>query len=153
MQRVRSEHSERCRWRVGAFGLILVGLLSTTVQGAELALLLNQDTFTAGDTLTLSGIADPQGELVDVYIGLVLPTGDLVFLTPAGGLTLTPQTLTPEGLAEAASAEIFRYTLMGTEPAGSYSWLGVLTAHGTTNFVSEIAQAPFIVEEAMAGSQ
>jgi hypothetical protein len=66
---------------------------------------------------------------------------------PEGGLTLTPQTLTPDGLAEAASAEIFRCTLTGTEPVGSYSWLGVLTAHGTTDFVSEIAQAPFLGEE------
>jgi hypothetical protein len=139
MQRARSEHSDRCRWRVRAFGLIMVGLLATTVQG--------QDIFTAGDTLSLTGIADPQGVLVDVYIGLVLPSGDLVFLTPEGGLTLTPQTLTPDSLAEAASAEIFRYTLTGTEPVGSYSWLGVLTAHGTTDFVSEIAQAPFLVEE------
>jgi hypothetical protein len=147
MQRVRSVPSERCRWRLRAFGLIMVGLLATTVQGAELELLLNQETFTAGETLSLTASADPQGVLVDVYIGLVLPSGDLFFLTPEGGLTEAPQTLTPEGLAEAASAEIFRYTLTGVEPAGPYIWLGVLTAQGTTEFVSEIAQAPFTVEE------
>jgi hypothetical protein len=147
MQRGQSKHRDRHRWRVRAVGLILVGVLATTVQGAELALLLNQEAFTAGETLSLAASADPQGVLVDVYIGLVLPSGELFFLTPAGGLTATPQTLTPDGLAEAASAEIFRYTLTGGEPTGPYVWLGVLTAHGTTEFVSEIVQAPFLVEE------
>ncbi len=147
MQWVRSGNSDRRRWRLRAFGLIMVGALATTVQSAELELLLNQETFTAGETLSLTGSADPQGVLVDVYVVLVLPSGHLFFLTPTGELTETPQSLTPEGLAEAATAEIFRHTLTGAEPLGSYAWLGVLTAQGTTDFVSEIAQALFFVEE------
>jgi hypothetical protein len=147
MQRLRSEYTARRPWLFGAFGLIMVGLLATAVQGAELELLLNQETFAAGETLSLTASADPQGDLVEVYVVLVLPSGDLFFLTPTGELTETPQSLTPDGLAEAATAEVFRHTLTGAEPLGSYAWLGVLTAHGTTDFVSEIAQALFFVEE------
>src|SRR5262245_50599923 len=90
-----------------------------------LSLLLNQPAFTAGQTLGLIGIAAPQGALVDVYVGLLLPSGEFFFLTPGGSLTATPQPLTPFGLADAASAEIFRYTLTGSEPSGPYTWMGV----------------------------
>jgi hypothetical protein len=122
----------------------MVAVLATTVHGAELRLQLNQEIFTAGETLSLTASADPQGVLVDVYIGLVSPSGELFFLTPAG-LTETLQTLTPDGLATSASAEIFRYTLTGSEPSGPYIWLGVLTAHDTLDFVSDVEDVPFLV--------
>jgi hypothetical protein len=145
MQRVHADHSHQCRWRLRTFGLILVGLLATAAQGQELALQLNQEILTDGETLSLTATANPQGSLVDVYIALITPSAELFFLAPNGGLTTTPQTLTPEGLAEAVSTEIFRRTLTGDEPSGPYTWLGVLTAHGTLEFVSGIAQAPFLV--------
>jgi hypothetical protein len=110
-----------------------------------LSLLLNQAAFTAGQTLRLTVSAMPRGAPVDVYVGLQLPSGKLFFLTPEGGLTDTPQSLMPAGLAQAASAEIFRYALTGAEPPGRYTWLGVLMAHGTTTWVSAVAQAPFTV--------
>ena len=122
----------------------MVAVLATTVQGAELRLQLNQEIFTAGETLSLTASADPQGVLVDVYIGLVSPSVELFFLTPAG-LTETLQTLTPDGLATSASAEIFRYRLTGSEPSGPYIWLGVLTAHDTLDFVSDVEDVPFLV--------
>jgi hypothetical protein len=87
----------------------------------------------------------PQGSLVDVYVGLLLPSGELFYLTPQGELTQTPQSLTPAGLAQAASAEVFRYTLTGAEPSGPYKWLSALTAHGTMTWVSAVAQTPFTV--------
>jgi hypothetical protein len=114
-----------------------------------LSLLLNQATFTAGQTLRLTVSVTPHGGLVDVYVGLLLPSGDLFYLTLRGGLTHTPPSLTPAGLARAASAEIFRHTLTGVEPSGQYKWLGALTAHGTTTWVGAVAQAPFT----MAGSR
>jgi hypothetical protein len=84
--------------------------------------------------------------VVDVYIILLLPTGEFFFLTPDGGLAETPQTLTPDGLAASSSAEVFRYTLSVVEPSGPYIWRGVLTAHDTTDIVSDIAQVLFLVE-------
>jgi hypothetical protein len=110
-----------------------------------LDLLLNQAAFTVGQTLSLIVSAEPQAALVDVYVGLLLPSGELFFLTPDGQLSATPQPLTPLGLIQAASAEIFRYTLTGTEPPGRYVWLGALAARGTTTWVSAIAEAPFTV--------
>lgn len=151
MSRSRSDDHGRRRWWFRGFSLLMLGILATVVQGAELNLMLNHGTYTAGDTLTLTASADPQGDLVDVYIALFLPSAEFFFLTPNGGLTTTPQTLTPDGLAEAASAEIFHVTLTGDEPLGPYIWLGVLTAHGTTEFVSEIVEAPFIVAPVLTG--
>jgi hypothetical protein len=151
MSRSRSDDHGRRRWWFSGVSLLMLGLLATVVQGAELNLMLNRGTYTAGDTLTLTASMDPQGALVDVYIALFLPSAKFFFLTPNGGLTTTPQTLTPDGLAEAASAEIFHVTLTGDEPLGPYVWLGVLTAHGTTEFVSEIVEAPFIVEPGLTG--
>jgi hypothetical protein len=147
----RSDDHGRRRWWFRGFSLLILGILATGVQGAELNLMLNHGTYTAGDTLTLTASADPQGDLVDVYIALFLPSAEFFFLTPTGGLTTTPQTLTPDGLAEVASAEIFHVTLTGDEPLGPYVWLGVLTAHGTTEFVSEIVEAPFIVAPVLTG--
>jgi hypothetical protein len=110
-----------------------------------LSLLLNQAAFTVGQTLRLTVSVTPQGGLVDVYVGLLLPSGELFYLTPQGGFTTTPESLTPAGLAQAASAEVFRYTVTGAEPSGSYKWLSALTAHGTTTWVSAVAQWPFTV--------
>jgi hypothetical protein len=107
--------------------------------------LLNQAAFTVGQTLSLIVSAEPQGALVDVYVGLLLPSGDLFYLTATGAFTEMPQSLTPLGLAQAASAETFRYTLTGTEPPGQYVWLGVLMARGTTTWVSAVVEAPFTV--------
>lgn len=118
-------------------------------QPPTLNLLLNQAAFAAGQTLRLTVSVTPHGGLVDVYVGLLLPSGDLFYLTPQGGLTHTPQSLTPAGLTQAASAEIFRHTLTGAEPSGQYKWLGALTAHGTTTWVSAVTQVPFT----MAGSR
>jgi hypothetical protein len=112
---------------------------------ATLNLRLNQAAFTAGEMLSLTASAAPQGAFVDVYVGLLLPSGELFFLAPTGALTETPQPLTPLGLTQAASAEIFRYTLTGTEPPGQYVWVGVLMARGTTTWVSAVAEAPFTV--------
>ena len=81
-----------------------------------LSLLLNQAAFTAGQTLRLTMNATPRGAPVDVYVGLQLPSGNLFFLAPDGQFTATPQALTPAGLAQTTSAEIFRYTLTGAEP-------------------------------------
>jgi hypothetical protein len=112
-----------------------------------LSLLLNQAAFTAGQTLRLTVSVTPQGGLVDVYVGLLLPSGDLFYLTPQGGFTKTPQSLTPAGLAQVASEEIFRYIVTGAEPSGQYKWLSALTAHGTTMWVSAVAQGPFTIAE------
>jgi hypothetical protein len=112
-----------------------------------LTLSLNGPSFGLGDTLILTATLDPglSPQPVDCYITLQRPYGRVVFLQTDGGFTTENRPLLSDLTPTPLSRELFRYTVNGAEPGGTYRWFGALTKPGTSTTIGEIAQAPFTI--------
>lgn len=114
-----------------------------------LTLSVNQPSFRAGDTLSFTANVTPVPVPVvaDVYIALRSPGcgGLACLLFWQGGLSFTA---TPTPIATNTPVSTFAqpplgYTFAGTEPAGTYAWLGALTEPGTSTLIRPITETPF----------
>jgi hypothetical protein len=93
-------------------------------------LALNRDAFATGDTMALT--TDLSGTArVDVYLLLVYPSGDYVSLAPGLPVNQLVPGATNVVLGWSRSVPLSSYRFTGAEPAGSYSWVAVLTRTGT----------------------
>jgi hypothetical protein len=113
------------------------------------SLSLNQAGFHTGDPLVLNAQATPgpSPTQADVYIVLQPPgcsslacalywQGDLNFIA-------TPQPILHNWPVSPFNGPIFSHTFAGTEPVGSYVWLGFFTVPETLNVIGATTQAPF----------
>lgn len=154
-----------------ALGLIAEGFkVFAQVREPILSLRLNQSTFRPGDGLLLSVMLDSGGsrEVVDAYVGLVLPDGGLFFLAAglsnfrselsalASGFTLfdlpNPATILSFTFGPGATLPAG----LGQQPEGQYNFAAVLTRAGTNpldraNWASQLVLAPFNFQAAQAG--
>ncbi len=131
-------------------------LLGTTIGGVvfvlqpsalpTVTLNVNQPTFHAGQEITLVGTVSPSTTpmTADVYVGLQLPNGKLLFLQNGGGLTTAIQPFVTNWSLCPFSGPLFSYTFGGGEPAGNYLWLAAFTPVGSKDFSGLIASVPFI---------
>jgi hypothetical protein len=119
---------------------VIVSRLSLTAP--QLTLSLNGTNFHRGDSLRLTATVNPGliPQTVDAYLAIRLPDGTLLFF-PDFTVDLRP-VLTSWPVVP-FSGEVFRYTFIGMEPAGSYAWLAAFTEPGTLNIIGSIVQAPF----------
>ena len=123
------------------------GVFAITFEGLTLS--LDQTTFHTGNQLILNAQVIPGPPLVtaDVYIALQPPgcAADACLLFWQGDLhfTTTPQPTLRNWTISPFNGPIFSYTFGGTEPVGTYVWLGVYTVPGTGNLLGEVTQAPF----------
>jgi YVTN family beta-propeller protein len=110
---------------------------------------LNHAPFQTESQLILNVQAAPGASPVHaaVYIALQLPgcTSSACRLFWQGGLnfTATPQPLLRNWPISPFSGPIFNYTFSGTEPVGTYAWVGGFTMPGTETLIGGIAHAPF----------
>ncbi len=110
-----------------------------------LVLGLNQSVFQTGETLSLTATVYPSPSPVtaDVYIALQLPAGTLLFLKGDGTLTDVQQPYASNWPVSSFSATLFSHYFNGTEPPGSYTWLGAFTMPGTMNYIGSIVSTSF----------
>jgi hypothetical protein len=93
-------------------------------------LALNSGTFNTGDTMALS--TDLSGTArVDFYLLLVYPSGDYVSIAPGLPVNRPVPAATNVVLGWSRNVPLSSYRFAGAEPAGSYSWIAVLTRTGT----------------------
>ena len=104
-----------------------------------------------GDAIDLSIGVKHTGspEMVDMYLGLILPNGAIIFLqlSPAGGLNAVAGTLNPATWAAFISninlpsgidtglLPLLKVTLTGGEPSGVYQWALIFMEAGTLNVI------------------
>jgi hypothetical protein len=106
---------------------------------------VNKKDFRSGDTLILTARVSPEviPRAVDVYVGVLLPDGGLLFLEADRSLTRENQPLFTGLTMVPFEREIFRYTFRGGEPEGEYSWLAAVTEAHTATVVGETGRVPF----------
>jgi hypothetical protein len=106
---------------------------------------LNQAAFEAGQTLVLSGTLSPgttPGPLVDLYVVVRLPNGEVLSLTGPGfvnGYVPVATGVDPFPFA----GEVLRYTFDGGELGGDYLFQAGLTEAGTGTVVGAVAARAF----------
>ena len=99
------------------------------VEGVKLKSLLNQVIFYQGDTLTWDVSLKGSGR-VDVYLAVVLPSGDFICLADTQGNTGAYNTAVPileDWSILPESYRIISYTFRGKEPKGEYQLYIILT--------------------------
>lgn len=90
---------------------------------------LNQETFSASETLTLR--ADLNGTAtIDFYLLLVLPDGNFVSIAPGLPVNAVVPAATGVPLVFAPDLELFSHTFTGDEAGGTYTWVVLLVAAG-----------------------
>jgi uncharacterized repeat protein (TIGR01451 family) len=114
-------------------------LLTPIPAGPSLAMRLNQNTFQLGQTLRVTIDLSNPGPILttDVYVGVILPDGETLFMTnvsPLEGVMTTlnsdPRTFArllrnvswPAGM-RATQQDYFTHTFTGLEPLGTYHFL------------------------------
>jgi hypothetical protein len=113
----------------------------------SLAVGLNGTVFSAGATMTVTGILSAGNipGLVDAYIVLQLPSGAFLSLQLGGrfvpGVVPIARQIAPFDF----QAVLAQYTFTGVELRGTYTWHAVLATPGTLNFVSPPQQMAFVV--------
>ena len=127
------------------FGYMLAGArpVNACVQNSQITLSTNATVFHAGSPHTLSVAASSTVTVTgDVYFVVRTPSGQLFSLTAAGlasGLAPFLEGVTlPAGFTYPTQA-IFSIELPPI-PFGTYIWFGGITAPGTLNLVSNLAQ-------------
>ena len=99
------------------------------VEGAEVKSVLNQVSFHQGDTLRWNVDMKGNGR-VDVYLAVVLPSGDFICLADTQGNTSAYNTAVPileDWSILPESYRIISYTFRGKEPKGEYQLYIILT--------------------------
>jgi hypothetical protein len=111
----------------------------------RLDLQLNQPAFRRGETLRLGVTVSPTSPLLvaDAYLALALPGGALLFLQGEGRFREALQPFVRDWPVTAVSAELFRYTFAGWEPAGTYTWFAALTEPRTLSLFTPLLILPF----------
>jgi hypothetical protein len=135
---VGSEADETTSDRLVRNGNIQFHLSLTTSLGAQ--------SFRRGEVMDLSvsltpGTAPPNA---DAYLVVQLPSGQLLSWTGQGlvpGLVPIAQNIKPVNYR----AVVARLAIPADAPAGTYRWFSGLTAPGTLNLVSEIAERRFTI--------
>jgi hypothetical protein len=113
----------------------------------SLDLTLSQDTFRAAQTLHLWAnlAAGSTPVFVDAYVLVQLPDGRLFSVLLGGGLMPGMVPIATNFAPFSFSSTLLSYTFTGTEPLGSYAFMGMLTQAGTLNLIGAVDQAPFTV--------
>jgi hypothetical protein len=137
---VGSEADESTSDRVVRNGNIQVHLGLTTT--------LNSSTFRAGQVMAVSASMTPGtgSPRVDAYLVVRLPDGQLLSWTGSGlaaGLVPMARNVTPVNFR----AVIAQFAIPAGTPAGTYTWLSGMTAAGTLNLVTEIAEQHFTITQ------
>ena len=133
----------------GPSNTVTVSLPSAVPSAPMLVLSVNTPSVRTGDALTLTAVTTlgPTPATADLYIALQPPgcSAPSCLLFWQGGLNFTtfPQPVAHNWPISPFNGQIFSYTFGGTEPVGSYTWLGVFTVAGTVTYIGEITQAPF----------
>ncbi|MBI3092446.1 MAG: matrixin family metalloprotease [Candidatus Tectomicrobia bacterium] len=114
----------------------------------EIALELNQPSFTSGATLQVTGRTSPGSpEAADLYLAVLLPNNALLFLGESIGPSPSP--LRRALLVSSGSERLFSFQFSGAEPRGSYQFFAAFTRTGanplTEGVLGEIASASFSV--------
>jgi hypothetical protein len=92
---------------------------------------LNQETFTAGETHTLS--ADLNGTATaDFYVLLVLPDGSFLSLAPGLPVNALVPASTGVPLGFVTDVPLFSYVFTGEEALGTYYWVTLLVRAGAS---------------------
>lgn len=113
----------------------------------SLGLQLNQTAFQAGQTLNLWATlaAGSAPVLIDAYVLVRLPNGSLFSVLLGGGLVSGMVPIATGFPPFSFSSTLLSYTFNGTEPPGSYTFMGMLTQTGTLNVIGTVDQDPFTV--------
>jgi lysophospholipase L1-like esterase len=129
-----------------AFAAAVMGLVPPNL-GLPLRLQVNDASLASGETLTLTVTTMPESTPMemDLYVALQLPDQRVWFLHRDGSLTPAIQPYRSQWPVVPFRAELFRYTLTGAEPPGTYVWLAAFIDPGTGMIIGTIAQAPFTV--------
>lgn len=109
---------------------------------------LNARAFRAGDVMQVSVSLIPGSSppVVDAYLVLQLPTGQLLSWTDAGlvpGLVPLARGVTPVNYRSV----VVQLAIPAGAPAGTYTWLSALTAPGTLNLLSDISVQTFSISQ------
>jgi len=125
--------------------------MATTAQ-PTVAIYTDDDTYQPGDTIevSLSAVNGGEGMSVAVYVGLILPDGDIWSCQYAGWSDTIepwiPQTYIP-GWFAMGRTPFWWFDLSCSMPPieepGDYSFAAVLTYPGTFDWVSDLSLAPF----------
>jgi len=113
----------------GNISLPITTEVEVTEQGFELSLTANQDTFRAGEVLTISteaiigSIRDYSG-LVDIYFSVALPDGTIYYITDlALNITTVPTAiLSSWDPGSIPVTQLLSLPLPAEIPSGDYSW-------------------------------
>jgi hypothetical protein len=113
----------------------------------SLAVRLNATTFRAGDPMIVDAIfaAGSPPAIVDAYIVVRLPDGSFLSLLPGGQVSPGLVPFMRNFTSFDKTPEVFRYTLNGSEPPGTYAWLSALVTPGTLNIVGPLTQVTFTI--------
>ncbi len=139
------------------FVALAVTLLVCTTATAEptITIYTDADTYQSGDTIevSLSAQSDDQAMSVAVYVGIILPDGD-IWSTQYDGWSHSIEPWIPDIFVpawfEMEPTTFWTFDLpCGAPPieeAGDYSFAAVLTYSGTSDWMSELSLAPFSYE-------
>lgn len=108
---------------------------AATPASASLAMNLNEQNFTVGDTITLDMTSTALGEDVDLYIALLLPGG--AFFTLSNSLEVSaPNSIIPyqlgQNLNSSQDVTVLSVPLPAGLDAGSYAFYGIAVQAGSS---------------------
>jgi hypothetical protein len=104
--------------------------------------------FQAGKTMSLRAVLTPGSaapSLVDAYVVVQVSGGSVFSLQAGGGGVSGVAPIARHVIPIRFSGEIFRFSLTGAEPVGSYAWYAALTQADTLNVVGAVDDAPFSI--------
>ena len=129
--------------------------LALSTDGPQLALTVNQPALHGGSPHTARAtlLPGPTPAAANVFLALQLPDASLLYLRGDGTLTPAGEPMATATPVPTYTGQVFQHTFTGTEPAGTYLWLGALADPTTGAFLGPLAEAPFTVNPPTTGPQ
>ncbi len=126
---------------IGAGGRAAEGLgplqpfhtLLAAASPATTSLSLNGTAYTPGNRLILSASVTTTSSamVLDWYVKVTLPAGRNLYLRSGGGFSFVPTPFIANWTTATFNGQLFSYSFIGTEPAGSYTIHSFFTQPGT----------------------
>jgi hypothetical protein len=101
--------------------------------------IINQTAVNKGDTLYWDTVSDGLGK-ADVYLGIVLPSGDFVCLLDMHGKTTgfnNPAPIATNRSITSGTSRILSYRFTGNEPKGDYRLFAIFTKTGSDPLIKK----------------
>jgi alpha-tubulin suppressor-like RCC1 family protein len=127
--------------------------LALTPDGPQVLLGVNQAALHTGSAHTARAtlLPGPTPPAANVFLALQLPDASLLYLRGDGTLTPTGEAIAAVAPVPTYTGQVFQHTFTGTEPAGTYRWLGALADPTTGAFLGPLAETPFTVNPPATG--